>query len=115
MDYISVKSYTLTHSPQAYGLRRKMIQEIRNNGFTDERVLTAMSKGPRHAFVPGAALEHAYMVKAYQIDHQQTISDPFTVATQTYLLDLKPSDRVLEIGTGSGYQAAVLFEMGVKV
>ena len=92
-----------------------MIQEIRNAGFQNEKVLAAMAKVPRHAFVPGAALEHAYMVKAYQIDHQQTISDPFTVATQTHLLDLKPNDRVLEIGTGSGYQAAVLYEMGVKV
>ncbi|RLD24495.1 MAG: protein-L-isoaspartate O-methyltransferase [Bacteroidetes bacterium] len=97
------------------GLRRKLIATIKSKGITDEAVLAAMGKVPRHIFFDNAFLEHAYQDKAFPIGQGQTISQPYTVAFQTMLLGIKPGDKILEIGTGSGYQASILLEMGAKV
>lgn len=97
------------------GLRKKLIQTVRGKGITDEAVLAAMGKVPRHFFFDNAFLEHAYQDKAFPIGQGQTISQPYTVAFQSSLLGIKPGMKVLEIGTGSGYQACILFEMGAKV
>lgn len=97
------------------GLRKKLIDSIRKKGITDERVLEAMMNIPRHYFLD-TALEHiAYQDRAFPIGEGQTISQPYTVAYQTQLLQIEKYDRVLEIGTGSVYQATVLAEMGVTV
>jgi len=97
------------------GLRAKLIQKLRKKGIRDEAVLAAIGKVPRHVFFDDALLHHAYEDKAFPIGEGQTISQPYTVAFQTELLGLKPGDKVLEIGTGSGYQACVLLELGAKV
>ena len=97
------------------GLRNKLVRKIAEKGIRDERVLAAISRVPRHVFFENALLEHAYQDKAFPIGEGQTISQPFTVAFQTEKLEIKPGDKVLEIGTGSGYQACVLMEMGAKV
>lgn len=97
------------------GQRRKMLDELRKLGITDERVLEAMNKVPRHYFLSSAFEQFAYQNKAFQIGAGQTISKPHTVARQTELLALEPGKKVLEIGTGSGYQCAVLCAMGYKV
>lgn len=97
------------------GLRNKLVKILRNKGISDERVLHAIGKVPRHVFFDNALLEHAYQDKAFPIGEGQTISQPYTVAFQTEKLELKPGDKVLEIGTGSGYQACILLEMGAKV
>src|SRR5690349_18431218 len=96
-------------------LRQQLIKIIRNKGITDENVLGAMSNIPRHFFMSEAQEELAYVDKAFPIGEGQTISQPYTVAYQTQLLEVEPLQKVLEIGTGSGYQAAVLAEMGVKL
>ncbi len=88
---------------------------LRKKGITDEEVLRAIGTVPRHFFLDRAFADWAYKDQAFPIGSDQTISQPFTVAYQTQLLDLQPGDRVLEIGTGSGYQAAILSEMGYKV
>lgn len=92
-----------------------MVDALRRRGIADEAVLAAMNAIPRHLFLDNAFEEHAYEDKPFPIGHEQTISQPFTVAYQTALLNIKPGDRVLEIGTGSGYQAAVLAALGAKV
>ncbi|HYH55884.1 MAG TPA: protein-L-isoaspartate(D-aspartate) O-methyltransferase [Anseongella sp.] len=97
------------------GLRKVLVKTIREKGIKDESVLEAMAKVPRHFFIEKYTAEKAYEDRALQIDSGQTISQPFTVAYQTELLNIKPGLRVLEIGTGSGYQAAILAEMGAKV
>ena len=97
------------------GLRRKLFQGIQSKGITDERVLTAILEVPRHFFLDSAFDEVAYEDKAFPIEAHQTISQPYTVAYQTQLLEIKPHEKVLEIGTGSCYQAAVLAELGAKV
>ncbi len=97
------------------GLRQRLIEELIEKGITDELVLEAMGKVPRHGFVEGAFGDEAYVDKALPIKRGQTISQPFTVAYQTQLLKLKPKMKILEIGTGSGYQAAILAMMGMKV
>ena len=97
------------------GLRAKLVTKLRQKGIRDEGVLKAISKVPRHVFFDDALLGHAYQDKAFPIGEGQTISQPYTVAFQTELLGVKPGDKVLEIGTGSGYQACVLMEMGAKV
>jgi protein-L-isoaspartate(D-aspartate) O-methyltransferase len=97
------------------GLRKKLVDEIRAKGITDERVLGAILAVPRHFFLDSAFTHIAYDDKAFPIGEGQTISQPYTVAYQTELLQCKPFDRVLEIGTGSGYQAAVLGQMGALV
>src|SRR4051812_35324236 len=97
------------------GLRNKLVKKLGEKGIRDERVLGAISRVPRHVFFDDALLNHAYQDKAFPIGEGQTISQPYTVAFQTEKLDIQPGDKVLEIGTGSGYQAAVLLEMGAKV
>ncbi len=97
------------------GLRKKLIAILREKGITDENVLEAMNNIPRHYFLDTALDNIAYEDRAFPISDGQTISQPYTVAYQTQLLQLKPSDKVLEIGTGSIYQATVLAAMGAKV
>ena len=97
------------------GLRSQLIQSLSNKGITDKRVLDAMMTVPRHQFFDIGLLDYAYVDKAYPIAAGQTISQPYTVAFQTQLLEVKPREKVLEIGTGSGYQAAILAQMGAKV
>jgi protein-L-isoaspartate(D-aspartate) O-methyltransferase len=105
----------MTDSFLAKGKRKKLVDELRHKGITDEDVLRAINKVPRHDFMDPAFLNHAYIDKAFPISSGQTISQPYTVAVQTQLLKVKKRDKVLEIGTGSGYQAAILAEMGAKV
>ncbi len=100
---------------EAKGKRKKLIDELRQKGITDEGVLNAINKVPRHDFMDPAFLNHAYVDKAFPISSGQTISQPYTVAVQSSLLQVKKRDKILEIGTGSGYQAAILAEMGAKV
>jgi protein-L-isoaspartate(D-aspartate) O-methyltransferase len=97
------------------GLRQKLVKKLAEKGIKDERVLAAIQKVPRHVFFENALLEHAYQDKAFPIGEGQTISQPYTVAFQTEKLEIKPCDKALEIGTGSGYQACVLLEMGAIV
>lgn len=97
------------------GLRKKLMDVLRDKGITDETVLAAMNQIPRHFFLDSAFDEIAYEDRAFPISEGQTISQPYTVAYQTQLLQVKPFDKILEIGTGSIYQATVLAEMGVKV
>src|SRR5436190_15690807 len=97
------------------GLRKKLIDTLRQKGITDEAVLTAMNNIPRHFFLDSAFDEIAYEDRAFPISEGQTISQPYTVAYQTQLLHVKPYDKILEIGTGSIYQATVLAEMGAQV
>ncbi len=97
------------------GLRQKLIKKLTEKGIKNEGVLAAIGKVPRHVFFENALHDHAYQDKAFPIGEGQTISQPFTVAFQTEKLEIKPGDKVLEIGTGSGYQACVLLEMGAKV
>ncbi len=97
------------------GLRKKLVETVRSKGITDEKILAAIERIPRHFFLDSAFDEVAYVDKAFPISAGQTISQPYTVAYQTQLLDLKPFEKVLEIGTGSAYQASVLAELGVQV
>lgn len=97
------------------GLRRKLAQTVKNKGIRDERIIHAIEKIPRHYFFDQAFLEHAYQDKAFPIGQGQTISQPYTVAFQTQLLEIREGDKVLEIGTGSGYQACILLELGAEV
>ena len=97
------------------GLRKKLIDSIRAKGISDENVLEAMNNIPRHFFLDSALDEIAYEDRAFPISEGQTISQPYTVAYQTQLLQVKPHEKILEIGTGSMYQAAVLAEMDTKV
>jgi protein-L-isoaspartate(D-aspartate) O-methyltransferase len=97
------------------GLRKKLVDGIRAKGITDEKVLTAIGKVPRHFFLDSAFDEVAYEDRAFPIGEEQTISQPYTVAYQTQLLDVKSFHKVLEIGTGSAYQATILAEMGAQV
>jgi protein-L-isoaspartate(D-aspartate) O-methyltransferase len=97
------------------GLRKKLVDTVRSKGITDERVLNALDKVPRHFFLDSAFDELSYEDRAFPIGEGQTISQPYTVAYQTQLLEIKPFLKVLEIGTGSGYQAVVLAEMGAQV
>lgn len=97
------------------GLRKKLVDGIRGKGISDENVLKAITNIPRHFFLDSAFDEVAYEDKAFPIAEGQTISQPYTVAYQSQLLEVKPFDKVLEIGTGSAYQASVLAEMGAQV
>lgn len=99
----------------ARGKRQKLIDGLRTKGIKDENVLEAMNRVPRHVFMDNAFLHHAYQDKAFPISSGQTISQPYTVAIQTELLKVKKRHKILEIGTGSGYQAAILVEMGARV
>ena len=97
------------------GLRNKLVKLLEKKGISDPRILAAIGKVPRHLFFDNALLEHAYQDKAFPIGEGQTISQPYTVAFQTQKLDVRSGDRVLEIGTGSGYQACILLELGATV
>jgi len=97
------------------GLRKQLVDGLRQKGINDERVLTAINNIPRHFFLDSAFDKVAYEDRAFPIAESQTISQPYTVAYQTQLLEVKQYDKVLEVGTGSGYQAIVLAEMGAKV
>ncbi|MCH2045287.1 MAG: protein-L-isoaspartate(D-aspartate) O-methyltransferase [Saprospiraceae bacterium] len=97
------------------GMRKRLLDEIQAKYHYAPKVIEAMYKIPRHFFLDGAFEEFAYTDKAFPIDEQQTISQPSTVAYQTHLLDISPRQHVLEIGTGSGYQAAVLAAIGARV
>ncbi len=97
------------------GLRRQLIQLLRDKGIQSETVLEAMELIPRHLFMDPSLVNFAYEDQAYPIAADQTISQPFTVAFQTELLDVQPGHKVLEIGTGSGYQTALLLELGTQV
>jgi protein-L-isoaspartate(D-aspartate) O-methyltransferase len=97
------------------GLRNKLIEEIRLKGIDDEKVLQAMMNVPRHLFMDTGFMKFAYKDQAFPIGSGQTISQPYTVAFQSRLLDVHRHCKVLEVGTGSGYQTAVLIEMGAKV
>ena len=97
------------------GLRKKLTDLIRKKGIIDENVLKAINTVPRHLFMDSSFVEFSYIDQAFPIGTGQTISQPYTVAFQTELLEIKPFDKVLEIGTGSGYQTAILIELGTKV
>ena len=97
------------------GLRNQLAKVLEAKGITNERVLTAIRRIPRHLFIDSSFEAHAYQDKAFPIAADQTISHPYTVAFQSQVLDIQPNDKVLEIGTGSGYQTAVLLEMNAEV
>ncbi|MEZ4910774.1 MAG: protein-L-isoaspartate(D-aspartate) O-methyltransferase [Saprospiraceae bacterium] len=97
------------------GLRQKLVQELRQKGIKDERILSAFNDIPRHYFIDKAFSDWAYKDVAFPIDADQTISQPYTVAIQTQLMDVQTGDKILEIGTGSGFQACVLAYLGAKV
>jgi protein-L-isoaspartate(D-aspartate) O-methyltransferase len=100
---------------QHKGLRNKLVQDIKAKGIKDEKVLNAIGKVPRHLFMDSGFIKFAYRDQAFPIEAGQSISQPFTVAFQTELLQAEQGMKILEVGTGSGYQAAVLAEMGMKV
>lgn len=97
------------------GLRKRLVETLREKGIRNEQVLEAINRVPRHIFLDSSFLEFAYQDKAFPIGSGQTISQPYTVAFQTELLEVEAEHKVLEIGTGSGFQACVLLEMGAKV
>ena len=97
------------------GLRRLLVEEVRKKGITNEAVLEVIGRIPRHAFMDSGFINFSYKDSAFPIGAGQTISQPYTVAFQSQLLEVRPHDKVLEIGTGSGYQAAVLFELRANV
>jgi protein-L-isoaspartate(D-aspartate) O-methyltransferase len=105
----------MTDTYKHKGLRKNLVEEIRAKGIIDEKVLSAIEKIPRHLFLDSSFLKYAYQDKPFPIGDGQTISQPYTIAFQTQLLQLEKGYKVLEIGTGSGYQACVLIEMGAKV
>ncbi|MCL2416562.1 MAG: protein-L-isoaspartate(D-aspartate) O-methyltransferase [Bacteroidales bacterium] len=96
-------------------MRKTLVEGLKNKGITSSSVLSAIEKIPRHLFIDSSFLEFAYQDRPFPIGEGQTISQPFTVAKQTELLQVKPKEKILEIGTGSGYQASVLVELGAKV
>jgi len=97
------------------GMRKRLVDGLRIKGIRDQRVLDAIARVPRHLFMDSSFIQFAYKDQAFPIGAGQTISQPYTVAFQTVLLQVEPNDKILEIGTGSGYQAAVLLEMGASV
>ena len=97
------------------GLRKQLVEQLAEKGIHNSRVLEAINKIPRHLFLDNAFVNFSYQDKAFPIGSGQTISQPYTVAFQTQLLDLKPYEKVLEVGTGSGYQAAVLCLLNTDV
>ncbi len=105
----------LKDSNRHKGMRNQLVATIERKGITDKKVLEAISRIPRHLFMDSSFVDFAYQDKPFPIGADQTISQPFTVAFQTELLKVKPGDKILEIGTGSGYQAAVLIELKAQV
>lgn len=102
---------TFTHK----GLRKRLVDTLKRKGISNKEVLQAINTIPRHLFMDSGFVDHAYVDKAFPIAADQTISQPYTVARQTELLEVKKGDKILEIGTGSGYQTAVLIELGAIV
>jgi protein-L-isoaspartate(D-aspartate) O-methyltransferase len=100
---------------QHQGMRKRLVETIVEKGITDQAVISAIGKIPRHLFMESGFVKFAYQDQAFPIGAGQTISQPYTVAYQSQLLKVKPNDKILEVGTGSGYQAAVLAEMGALV
>jgi protein-L-isoaspartate(D-aspartate) O-methyltransferase len=111
----ALTALSLRDTPRHQGLRRQLIQELQTKGISDRAVLQAMAEVPRHFFLDHALSEMAYQDKAMPIGEGQTISQPYTVAFQTSLLQVQAHLKILEVGTGSGYQAAVLDRMGARV
>lgn len=112
---LSVKTENVKDTYRHKGLRKKLVEEIREKGITNKRILKVMEALPRHFFLDKAFEEWAYVDKAFPIGNDQTISQPYTVAFQTQLLDPQKREKILEIGTGSGYQAAILAMLGARV
>jgi len=108
-------AYKYIDNYREQGARKKLVEELRKKGIEDERVLLAIGKVPRHFFFDETFWNQAYKDIAFPIGEDQTISQPYTVAYQSQLLHINTGDRVLEIGTGSGYQACILVELGAKV
>ena len=102
---------TFTHQ----GMRKNLVETLRKKGIKNQAVLKAINAIPRHLFMDSGFVEHAYVDKAFPIGADQTISQPYTVARQTELLEITAGEKILEIGTGSGFQCAVLLEMGATV
>lgn len=105
----------MLNSPKHQGLRNILAKTLQDKGIIDVKVLDAIRQVPRHLFLDSSFESHAYLNKAFPIGADQTISHPYTVAFQTELLQLKKGDKILEIGTGSGYQTAILLALGVQV
>lgn len=105
----------MTDSYRHKGLRKKLVDTISEKGIKDKKILEAIDKVPRHYFMDSGFIEFAYRDQAFPIGAGQTISQPYTVAFQTELLQVKKHDKILEVGTGSGYQCAILLELGAKV
>ncbi|MEZ4939804.1 MAG: protein-L-isoaspartate(D-aspartate) O-methyltransferase [Saprospiraceae bacterium] len=105
----------MTDTYRHKGLRKRLVASLEQRGIKDDAVLAAIGAVPRHFFLDNAFEEHAYEDKPFPIGNEQTISQPYTVAYMTELLEVKRGDRILEIGTGSGYQAAILAAMGARV
>lgn len=114
-DAAVLENRAMQAEPGFDGEREQLVEVLRLKGIEDERVLQAVARVPRHRFVDPAEVRQAYADEPLPIGLGQTISQPYTVAYQTEWLDVAPGDRVLEVGTGSGYQAAVLVEMGLDV
>jgi protein-L-isoaspartate(D-aspartate) O-methyltransferase len=105
----------INETPRHQGMRKKLVEGLKVKGIKNEKVLEAIGKVPRHLFMESTFIQFAYKDQAFPIGAGQTISQPFTVAMQTQLLQIEKGNKVLEVGTGSGYQAAVLLEMGARV
>ena len=113
--FIYFYAMIINDSNRHKGLRNQLVTTIRKKGIKDKKVLDAMSKVPRHLFMDSGFVDFAYQDKPFPIGADQTISQPYTVAYQTELLEVEPGHKVLEIGTGSGYQTAILIELKAEV
>ena len=113
--YIRILSTALKDTFKHQGLRKQLVATLTAKGIKSPAVLAAIGDIPRHLFIDSGFIDHAYQDKAFPIAASQTISQPYTVAFQTELLEVKPGDKILEIGTGSGYQTAVLCLLGAQV
>lgn len=114
-NYICRYNLKMTDNYEHKGLRKKLLETIKEKGITNSDVLKAIEEVPRHLFIDNTLYRMAYEDKAMRIGQGQTISQPYTVARQSELLEIKKFDKVLEVGTGSGYQAAILAAMGARV
>lgn len=116
LTYFAIKLKALTDTYRHKGQRKQLAEIVAKKGIRNETILKAIESIPRHLFIPDTALhKYAYEDKPFPIGSGQTISQPYTVAFQTEVLEIEKRDKVLEIGTGSGYQTAVLIEVGAKV